>query len=80
MLQINARISNLRTQSKKVTDGKVEGFYQLIAGEEAIKRVKALTDENQDYIYPIKPVRFLKYLFLRSLIIGHVDHNSEWSC
>jgi hypothetical protein len=52
---INARISNLRTQCKKVTDGKVEGFYQLIAGEEAIKRVKVLTDENQDYLYPLKP-------------------------
>ncbi|KAF8814198.1 hypothetical protein BYT27DRAFT_7266604 [Phlegmacium glaucopus] len=52
---INARISNLHTQCKKVTDGKVEGFYQLLAGEEAIKRVKALTDEDQDYIYPINP-------------------------
>ncbi|KIM35376.1 hypothetical protein M413DRAFT_14555 [Hebeloma cylindrosporum] len=50
---INARISNLRTRCKKVTDGKVEGFYQLLAGEEASKRVKSLTDENQDYIYPI---------------------------
>ena len=44
-------------QCKKVTDSKVEGFYQLVAGEEAIKRVKTLTDENQDYLYPSKPVR-----------------------
>jgi hypothetical protein len=48
----------LRTQCKKVTDGKVEGFYLLIVGEEAIKRVKELTGEEQDYIYPLKPVRF----------------------
>ncbi|KAF8806346.1 hypothetical protein BYT27DRAFT_7103187, partial [Phlegmacium glaucopus] len=52
---INARISNLRTRCKKVTDGKVEGFYQLLVGEEAIKRVKALTNEDQDYIYPVIP-------------------------
>ena len=53
-------------QCKKVTDGKVEGFYQLIAGEEATKRVKVLTGEDQDYIYPLKPVRFRKFLFALS--------------
>jgi hypothetical protein len=63
----------LRTQCKKVTDGKVEGFYQLIAGEEAIKRVKVLTDENQDYLYPLKLVRvsntFLAPTNYRNLIM-----------
>ena len=43
-------------KSKKVTDGKVEGFYQLIAGDGAIGRVKSLTNEDQDYIYPINHV------------------------
>ncbi|KAF8812009.1 hypothetical protein BYT27DRAFT_7088331 [Phlegmacium glaucopus] len=52
---INAHISNLRMQCKKATDGKIEGFYQLLTGEEAIKCVKALTDKNQDYIYPVNP-------------------------
>ena len=56
-------------QCKKVTDGKVEGFYQLIAGDIAITHVKALTSEDQDYIYPLKPVRFPIFL-LHSLIIG----------
>jgi TPP-dependent pyruvate/acetoin dehydrogenase alpha subunit len=45
-------------QCKKVTDGKVEGFYQLLAGEEAVKHVKALTNEDQDYIYPLHAVGF----------------------
>jgi hypothetical protein len=69
----------LRTQCKKVTDGKVEGFYQLIAGEEAINRVKALTDENQDYLYPLKAVRFPVFLFFysESLIIGHRSFRME---
>jgi len=46
----------LRTKCKKVTDAKVEGFYQLLGGEDAAKRVKSLTNENQDYIYPVNPV------------------------
>ncbi|KJA19342.1 hypothetical protein HYPSUDRAFT_143866 [Hypholoma sublateritium FD-334 SS-4] len=50
---INARISLLRTQSKGITDKKVEGFYQLVSGSEAEKRVKELTNEDQNYIYPM---------------------------
>jgi hypothetical protein len=56
----------LRTQCKKVTDSKVEGFYQLIPGDEAIKLVKALTDENQDYLYPLKPVRISNFFLALS--------------
>ena len=52
LLQINARVSNLRTRPKGITDKKVEGFYQLLAGDDAGSRVKALTNEDQDYIYP----------------------------
>ncbi|KAF8811591.1 hypothetical protein BYT27DRAFT_7062984, partial [Phlegmacium glaucopus] len=49
---INARVSNLRTRPKGITNKKVEGFYQLLAGDDAGSRVKALTNEDQDYIYP----------------------------
>jgi hypothetical protein len=42
--------------NKKVTDGKVEGFYQLLDGEEAINHVKALTNRDQNYIYPMNSV------------------------
>jgi hypothetical protein len=54
----------LCTRCKKVTDGKVEGFYQLLAGEEAMKCVKALTNEDQDYIYPVNSVCSLQFLLL----------------
>jgi len=52
LLQINALVSNLRTRPKGISDKKVEGFYQLLAGDDAGSRVKALTNEDQDYIYP----------------------------
>ena len=51
-------------QCKKVTDSKVEGFYQLLAGEGAIKRVKDLTNEDQDYIYPLNSVCLPEILLL----------------
>ncbi|KAF8804251.1 hypothetical protein BYT27DRAFT_7301508 [Phlegmacium glaucopus] len=49
---INARVSNLHTCPKGITNKKVEGFYQLLAGDDAGSCVKALTNKDQDYIYP----------------------------
>jgi len=67
----------LRTRCKKVTDGKVEGFYQLLAGEEAMKQVKALTNEDQNYIYPVVPVCFIKFSFLGCPTTNDVSFRME---
>jgi len=70
LLQINARISNMRTRPKGITDKKVEGFYQLLAGDDAGSRVKTLTNEDQDYIYPAAVFLSSRLsLFLSSLVV-----------
>ncbi|KJA13115.1 hypothetical protein HYPSUDRAFT_209810 [Hypholoma sublateritium FD-334 SS-4] len=50
---INGRVSLLHTQTKGITDKKVEGFYQLITSIQAEKHMKDLTNEDQNYIYPL---------------------------
>ncbi|GLB39851.1 hypothetical protein LshimejAT787_0703610 [Lyophyllum shimeji] len=45
------RLSKSRSDAKKITSGKVEGFYQLIPGEQCKEDVKHATSTGE-YIYP----------------------------
>ncbi|KAF8263018.1 hypothetical protein EI94DRAFT_1704331 [Lactarius quietus] len=53
---LNGRVSMYWGQVRRVATGKVEGYYQLLAGRKCVLKVKALL-ENSSYIYPTKPVR-----------------------
>lgn len=56
----------IRTRSKEYTDKKVEGFYQLIAGEECQKKI--IDDLNTvGYIYPATVCIALCFIHLLTL-------------
>ena len=54
-MKLNVRVSSIRTQAKGVIDKKVEGFFQLIPGEETMECVKLLIGE-MNYTYLLMSV------------------------
>lgn len=59
--QLNSRVASIRTRAKEFTDKKVEGFYQLVGGDECRKRVNEYT-KHINYIYPGPSVRLFLLL------------------
>ncbi|KAF8262182.1 hypothetical protein EI94DRAFT_1809184 [Lactarius quietus] len=55
---------------RHVATGKVEGYYQLLAGRECVLKVKALL-ENSSYIYPTKPGMQEKAVIITSKPFSH---------
>lgn len=53
--KLTGRVSIFRGQVKRNAANKVEGYYQLLAGQPGIKQIQEL-QEGSTYIYPTKVV------------------------
>lgn len=72
--QLNSRVASIGTCAKEFTDKKVEGFYQLVGGEECRKRVIEYT-KHINYIYPGPSVRFFPLILHVSDVNSGIDCN-----